>query len=254
MAVQDYAGFALGRYAGDSPLAPRAHTSWDEVYKNHQDADTSQPQSIQRGTTEGQREVASGDGPNPALSLSYPSLLLMAQTELDRFRLPFLEELRMMKTTNVEEPQGAQHVCIEWKVRAEELQKKNTKLVSQLFELPGAKVKMILSPSGSCDRRGGASFQSCKDLKLEVKCEEGQNALGCIELTFLIAVQGKVTQPDSCESQKRGPFEHDFNNSAVAGMPKDLRSFTNSAKGLGKGHQLVCRVDFLSLFLPQSMI
>lgn len=125
----------------------------------------------------------------------------------------------------------------------------NRQAVSHLFELPGCplvKVKLILSPPVSCESRGGASFKKCKgkDLKLEVKCEEGQEAAGRLKLSFFMGQRGSVENRGPGPDEKRGPFVHDFTYSSVASLPKDVPGWTFQVKSLTKEHQLICGVDF----------
>merc|ERR1719213_413452 len=108
------------------------------------------------------------------------------------------------KMTNNKDAREAQGFRIEWKVPAKELQSTNKNAVSPLFDLPGhplVKVKMLLSPPVSCESRGGASFKKSKgrDLKLELKCEEGQEVAGSVNFSLYIAMQ-----PGPAQRQEHG--------------------------------------------------
>lgn len=243
-----------GRYPGDSPFAPKVCASWAAAFCDSHEADQSpsQPQSMQRSKTEEQ---------SLGLRPQYPILLPVAaswdsvadctakrdgltDSPTGKFPMSSLEQPRTKR--NVGAPQQAQLMRIEWRVPAKELQSMNRQVVSRLFELPGPmQVKMILSPPVSCESRGGASFKKCKgkDLKLELKCEEGQETVGSLKLSFFMGIQhGSVENRAS--DDKRGPFVHDFSDCSVAGLPKDVPGWSFDLKTLTREHQVVCGVEF----------
>lgn len=259
-----------GRLPGDSPDAPKAHRTWDEVFffDKSKDEHMSRAQLTQRSRPEVQCKVASGGRPNPAhlicqnflskLGLEPP--VAPAASWDGWIKLHWFEMLSLatprMKRTNVGKP-------LTWKVPARKLQSTDTNAVSPLYELswcPSVKFKMILSPSVKGDvkiqRKGSASFKNCKkeasELKLELKYEEGQNALGHLKLSltfFIIAVHsGSDENREPNNNEKRGPFQHDFSESAVAGLQgeKGWTFHSKSAdKSFGKAREdhLLCGVE-----------
>lgn len=257
-----------GRLPGDSPDAPKAHRTWDEVFffDKSEDENMSRAQLTQRSRPEVQCKVASGGRPSPAYliyqlsELGLEPLVAPAASwdgwiNLHGFPMSSLATPRM-KRTNVGKP-------LTWKVPASKLQSTDTKAVSPLYELswcPSVKFKMIVSPSVKDDvktrRKGGASFKNCKkeasELKLELKCEEGQNALGHLKLSltfFIIAVHsGSDENREPNNNEKRGPFQHDFSESAVAGLQGEKGWTFHSKSGdksFGKAREdhLLCGVE-----------
>lgn len=230
---------------------------------------------MKRSVTEGQSERISSGRQNLALHIQYsPDLMPGAQDALSHCAVPddflivspvaplsssilSLEERNMKSTgagksleTHADYAEFQQEVQnrtrIAFKVPMSELHSTNKNALSPLFELPWnplVKVKMILSPPVCCQTRGGASFRKCKgkDLKLEIKCEEGQEAAGRMKFNLYIGVQYGLDSTG--REDKRGPFAHDFNYNSVAGLPKDMPGWSFDLKSLAKDGHLVCGAE-----------
>jgi hypothetical protein len=145
---------------------------------------------------------------------------------------------------HVEEAKGAQKMSIDFKVPLRELRSSNTHAISPgLFEVPGqpdVKVKVRLCPPG----RGKESFRrcKCKNLSLELKCEQGYEVARPVKFTFFIAiVRGDGTrEPD----QTRVLIEHDFSQNPVASLPKGEGGWTFDLKSLAFDDVLLCGAHF----------
>lgn len=231
-----------------------------------------EPPVIKRSITEGQSKRFSATGNN--LALLTQNFMPCAQDSLSSFAVPHdsltscaagplslpisaLDEDAMKTGGEIQSLNTADNCVqeshnrrIEFKVPTNELHSTNKNALSPLFELPGnpaVKVKMILSPPVCSDNRGGASFRKCsgKDLKLAIKCEEGQEVAGRLKFSFYIGVVHGFAESSEME-EKRAPLVHDFSYNSVASMPKDIPGWNFDLKSLAKEDHLLCGVEFIS--------
>lgn len=115
---------------------------------------------------------------------------------------------------------------IHWTVDARKLRGNDKQAVSPPFELsfgnqfPNVTFKMMIYPKQINDGKGGASFKKARGRGfVQLKCEA--------ELTEALApVNFRITIGSADKAQtSRGPVLHNFSQSAVSGLPKDIEEW-----------------------------
>eukprot|EP00746_Dinoflagellata_sp_MGD_P167731 gnl/MRDRNA2_/MRDRNA2_98596_c0_seq1.p1 gnl/MRDRNA2_/MRDRNA2_98596_c0~~gnl/MRDRNA2_/MRDRNA2_98596_c0_seq1.p1 ORF type:complete len:308 (+),score=66.03 gnl/MRDRNA2_/MRDRNA2_98596_c0_seq1:114-926(+) len=257
-----------GRYPGDSPFAPSVCESWSFMISDEEQV--AEPFAMKRSVTEGESQSSSAvrkdlrfvvPGPQKSLSSSAVPYHFVTNCPAGSLWLPIssLERNGVKANYDRQSPTTSdggmawQHEVqkrrVEFKVPNNELHSTNKNAVSPLLELPwdpSVKLKMILSPPVCSETKGGASFRKCKgkDLKLEMKCEQGREAAGMLKFNFYIGVvHGGSENPET--EQQRGPLAHDFSYNSVTGLPKEVPGWSFDLKSLAKDDHLVCGVEFL---------
>lgn len=110
---------------------------------------------------------------------------------------------------------------VNWTVSALKLKSADKNAVSPPFELSfgsekykNTKFKLMLFPKVNSEGRGGSSFKKSKGKGfIQLKCEADLHEEVCGTLRFRLFVSNQAP---------RGPVTHDFSDSAVKGLPKDL--------------------------------
>jgi len=117
--------------------------------------------------------------------------------------------------------------CIRWTVDAKKLRGHDRGAVSPLFELSDASLgaslpfKMVISPKVSGVGKGGSSFRMANGQgMIQLKCEAPRDDLASSPLTFWLSVGGG--RGSEAFQVPRGPVQHNFAESGMRGLPKDL--------------------------------
>lgn len=106
-----------------------------------------------------------------------------------------------------------------WTVEAKKLKSGDRGTVSPPFFLHGAQVKIMMQPKITSEGKGGSSFRNSRgNGLLQLKCESNVQK----GTSFLVKFNVAVGSDKDKMATARGPIEHDFSNTAVAGLPEDL--------------------------------
>jgi len=113
---------------------------------------------------------------------------------------------------------------IEWTVDARKLRGNDKQAVSPSFDLVCAgrtlPFKMMIYPKQVTDQKGGASFKKSKGRgTVTIKCEADLNT-GSTPLQFRV-----YTGTGASKQTPRGPVEHDFSESAVCTLPRNIEEW-----------------------------
>jgi len=117
--------------------------------------------------------------------------------------------------------------CIRWTVDAKKLRGHDRVAVSPSFELSDSSLgaslpfKMIITPKMSGVGKGGGSFRMANGQgMIQLKCEAPRDDLASSPLTFWLSVGGG--RGSEAFQVPRGPVQHNFAQSGMRGLPKDL--------------------------------
>jgi len=113
---------------------------------------------------------------------------------------------------------------VSWTVDAKKLRSSDKVAVSPSFSLPTIEgsFRMMLCPTATSDRKGGASFKKAKGRgKVHVKCEAAPGDVTSSKLVLRISVgsgwdSGRVVAQELCD----GGVVHDFAESGVCCLPR----------------------------------